>query len=73
MKVLKRNRQVAAKYRQQVIGRLNESVVKRQRVLADFLDRKTQHWNIASKFLFLLGICLLLGALSLSLIIRAFY
>jgi len=73
MRVLKRNRQVAAQYRQQVIGSIDESLTKRQRRLADFLDRKTQHWNRASKFLFLLGICLFLGALSLSLIIKAFY
>ena len=73
MKVLKRNRQVAAQHRQKFIGHINEWGIKRQRRLAGYLNRKTQHWNIASKYLFLFLICLLLGALSLSLIIRAFY
>ena len=73
MKVLKRNRQVVADHRQKFLGYINEWGVKRQRRLSGYLDRKTQHWNMASKCLFLFLICLLLGVLSLSLIIRAFY
>ncbi|MGF7081959.1 hypothetical protein [Pedobacter jejuensis] len=49
------------------------AIQKRHRQLADHLDRKTQHWNRASKVLFLLLICLLLGALSFGLLIRAIY
>jgi hypothetical protein len=73
MKVLKRNKEVAAHYRQQVTGRVNQILIKQHRKLAAYLDRKTQHWNMASKCLFLFMVCLLLGAMSLSLIIRAFY
>jgi hypothetical protein len=73
MKVLKRNRQAAAQYRQQVTGRINQVLMKQHRKLAAYLDRKTQHWNMASKCLFLFMVCLLLGAMCLSLIIRAFY
>lgn len=73
MKVLKNNRQAVSDMRRRAGWQLNKVIVKRQKQFADYLNRKTQHWNKASKYLFLFLLCLLLGAISLSLIIKAFY
>jgi len=54
-----------------VSGYIERSIERRQKQLALYLDRKTQHWNRASKLLLLLFICLLLGGASLWLLIEA--
>jgi len=53
--------------------RIGQRITKVQRLIADKLNRETQHWNCASKWLMLAMICLLLGGGSLWLLIRAWY
>ncbi|MET3606903.1 hypothetical protein ABIC74_000745 [Mucilaginibacter rubeus] len=60
--------------RQSRIGiRIGRRITVVQRVIADKLNRETQHWNGASKWLMLAMICLLFGGGSLWLLIRAWY
>ncbi|MEO3405495.1 hypothetical protein AAFN85_16410 [Mucilaginibacter sp. CAU 1740] len=53
--------------------RIGQRITKVQRVIADKLNRETQHWNNASKWLMLAVICLLFGGGSLWLLILAWY
>lgn len=52
-------------------GRIASGIIRRQTQIAGYLNRKTQHWNWASKIILLLLICLLFGGVSLWLLIRA--
>jgi hypothetical protein len=54
-------------------GRIAGAIIKRQRKLADWLERKTQYWNKASKLIALYLFCLLFGGLSLWLLMKAFF
>jgi hypothetical protein len=48
-------------------------IIRRQRQVAQWLERKTQHWNRASKLIALYLFCLLFGGLSLWLLMKAFF
>jgi len=53
--------------------RLAGRIIRCQRRVANWLQRKTQHWNRASKLIALYLFCLLFGGFSLWLLIRAFF
>jgi hypothetical protein len=48
-------------------------IVRVQRQVAAWLERKTQYWNKASKLIALYLFCLLFGGFSLWLLIKAFF
>ncbi|MEO6520980.1 MAG: hypothetical protein ABIN91_04835 [Mucilaginibacter sp.] len=52
---------------------MGQVIDQKQRQIAVYLDRKTQHWNGASKLILLVTICLVFGGASLWLLIRACY
>lgn len=52
--------------------RIANGIIHRQTRLADALNRRTQHWNRASKLIALLLFCLLFGGLSFYFIIKSF-
>ncbi|EHQ24632.1 hypothetical protein [Mucilaginibacter paludis] len=52
--------------------RIANSIIRRQTKLADSLNRRTQHWNRASKTVALLVFCILFGGLCFYLIIKSF-
>lgn len=54
-------------------GRIANRIIRGKTRLAGYLNRKTQHWNRASKLIALFLFCLLFGSLCLYLIIKAFY
>jgi hypothetical protein len=54
-----------------LITQLNQSIGKQQRKFADYLGRKTQYWNRASKIIALVIFCLLFGSFCLLLFIKA--
>ncbi|WP_460677833.1 hypothetical protein [Mucilaginibacter koreensis] len=54
-----------------MISYLEQTLERRQKQVALYLDRKTQHWNRASKLILLLLICLLFGGSSVWLLIQA--
>ena len=54
-------------------GRIAGAIIERQRKLADWLERKTQYWNKASKLIAFYLFCLLFGGLSLWLLMKAFF
>lgn len=54
-----------------IAGQIEMAVSRRQQQVADALNRRTEHWNRASKLILLLAICLLFGGASLWLLIRA--
>lgn len=54
-------------------SRIEMAIIKKQRQFADCLNRKTQHWDRASKLILLLAICLVFGGASLWLLIRAIH
>jgi hypothetical protein len=49
------------------------AIIKKQHQFADYLNRKTQHWDRASKLILLLTICLIFGGASFWLLIRALH
>ncbi len=51
--------------------RVANAIIRRQTKLADALNRKTQHWNKASKLIALLLFCLLFGGLCFYFIIKS--
>ncbi|NVM65050.1 hypothetical protein FHW88_003354 [Mucilaginibacter sp. SG538B] len=53
--------------------RFEQQLVRIQCQISDNLNRRTQHWNRASKILMLAAICLLFGGASLLLLLRAWY
>jgi hypothetical protein len=54
-----------------IAGQIEMAISRRQRQIADHLNRKTQYWNRASKLILFLIICLVFGGASLWLLIRA--
>ncbi|MFA6084658.1 hypothetical protein [Mucilaginibacter sp.] len=52
--------------------RIADSIIGRQTRIAAYLNRKTQHWNRASKIVALLLFTLLFGAICLYFIIKSF-
>lgn len=51
--------------------RIAAGIIRRQVRIADALNRKTQHWNRASKLIALVLFCLLFGGLCLYFIIKS--
>ncbi|WP_462267701.1 hypothetical protein [Mucilaginibacter sp.] len=60
-----------AQARQQLSEQVKASILHKQRMIADYLDRKTQYWNKTSKIILLVIIILLLGGMSLYLLLKA--
>jgi hypothetical protein len=58
-------------YQQQVTDKLNAVLIRRQTQVAQYLDRKTYHWNRKSKLIALFLFCLIFGSLSLFLLMKA--
>jgi hypothetical protein len=54
-------------------GRIANRIIHWKTQLADYLNRKTQHWNKSSKLIALFLFCLLFGSICLYLIIKAFF
>ena len=52
-------------------ARFGNFLERKQRRLADWLGRKTQHWNRNSRLIFLILFCLLFGTGCLLLVINA--
>ncbi|WP_345949201.1 hypothetical protein ABDD95_20355 [Mucilaginibacter sp. PAMB04274] len=59
--------------RNRMIFYLEQTLERRQTQVALYLNRKTQHWNRASKLILLLLICLLFGGGSIWLLIQAYH
>lgn len=73
MKLFKRKKSVTANLRTDALAaRIAGSILRRQTRLAQYLNRKTQHWNKASKLTALGVFVLLFGGVSLWFIIHAF-
>lgn len=51
--------------------RFSDHLNRKQMQLATWLNRKTQHWNQASKLAALIALCLIFGGFSLWLLIRS--
>ena len=51
--------------------RVANGIIRRQTQLADTLNRKTQHWNRASKIIALLLFCMAFGGLCFYFIIKS--
>jgi hypothetical protein len=51
--------------------RIANGIIRRQTKLADMLNRRTQHWNRASKIIALLLFCIAFGGLCFYLIIKS--
>jgi hypothetical protein len=52
--------------------RVANGIIRRQTRIADALNRKTQHWNRASKLIALFLFCLAFGGLCIYFIIKSF-
>lgn len=52
--------------------RVANGIIRKQTKIADGLNRKTQHWNRASKIVALLLFCIVFGGLCLYFIIKSF-
>jgi hypothetical protein len=57
--------------RERLLSQVELSISRKQKQIADELNRRTQHWNKVSKLILLLLICLLFGGASLWLLIQA--
>ncbi len=57
--------------RQQLSEQVKASILHKQKLIADYLNRKTQYWNKTSKIIMLIVIILLLGGMSLYLLFKA--
>ncbi|EHQ27528.1 hypothetical protein [Mucilaginibacter paludis] len=57
--------------RERLLSQVELSISRKQKLIADELNRRTQHWNRASKLILLLVICTVLGGFSLWLLIQA--
>ena len=53
--------------------RMANRIIRRQSQLAAYLNRKTQHWNKASKLTALLVFCLVFGSLCLYFILKSIF
>jgi hypothetical protein len=69
MRLFKRKQRVVRPNR--VTGYLEQVLNRRQQQIANHLNRKTQHWNKASKLILFLLICLLFGGASLYLLLKS--
>ncbi|WP_246001716.1 hypothetical protein [Mucilaginibacter gracilis] len=69
MRLFSKKKQRAKQSR--IAGQIETVLNRKQKQIADTLNRRTQHWNRASKLILLLLICLLFGGTSLWLLIRA--
>jgi hypothetical protein len=56
-----------------IVSRIKIVLLKTQHQFADYLNRKTQDWDKASKITMLLTICLVYGIANLWLLIRALH
>lgn len=54
-----------------VAKRIADKIIRRQTQFANYLNRKTQHWNRASKLTALILFVLLFGGLSIYLILKS--
>lgn len=52
-------------------SRIADKIIRRQAQFANYLNRKTQHWNRASKLTALILFVLLFGGLSIYLILKS--
>jgi hypothetical protein len=57
--------------RERLLSQVELSISRKQKRIADELNRRTQHWNRASKLILLLLLCLLFGGASLWLLLQA--
>jgi hypothetical protein len=69
MRLFSKQKQRARQSR--IAGQIELTISRRQQQIADHLNRKTQHWNRASKLILFLLICLVFGGASLWLLIHA--
>lgn len=68
----KRNKNRALTARQErTADRIALAIVRRQKQVAGYLNRKTAYWNGTSKLIALIVFCLLFGGFSLYLLIKA--
>lgn len=68
----KRNRNKALTVRQEKLAeRVALGIVRKQTRIANYLNRKTQHWNRASKIIALILFSLVFGGVSVYLLIKA--
>ncbi len=68
----KRTKSKALTVRQErLAGRVAAAIVRRQSQVAGYLNRRTQHWNRASKIIALVLFSLAFGGMSLYLLLRA--
>jgi hypothetical protein len=71
MRLFSKQKQRARQSR--IVGQIETAISRRQQQVAEHLNRKTQHWNKASKLILFLLICLLFGGASLWLLISAIH
>lgn len=65
--------QVLTDRQERLAERVALGIVRRQTRIANHLNRKTQHWNRASKILALTLFILVFGGVSLYLLLKAIY
>jgi hypothetical protein len=65
------NKQKQVERQNRIAGQIETALIRREKKIAGYLNRKTQHWNRASKITLLFLICLLFGGASLWLLIGA--
>jgi hypothetical protein len=53
--------------------RIAGKIIRKQTQVGNWLNRKTQHWNRASKLIALLLFCLVFGSACIYLIIKSIY
>jgi hypothetical protein len=68
----RRKRRALTAKQENAANRMASAIVRRQTRLANYLNRKTQYWNKASKLLLLALLILLLGGFSLYQFIQLF-
>lgn len=66
----KRNKTLTAR-QEALANKVASALIRRQNQVAGYLNRKTQHWNKASKITALVLFCLVFGGISLYLLARA--
>jgi hypothetical protein len=72
MRLFKRKKRTTTNLKAEALAaRVAGHIIRRQTKIANYLNRKTQHWNQASKFVALLLFCLLFGGICTYLIIKS--
>lgn len=61
----------ARRSREKLSDTVRLSVIRRHKKVAEYLNRRTQYWNRASKIIFLVVLIILFGGFSLWLIVEA--